>query len=240
VIFVCFIDIVVIVVLLYLTVRKGIEGALPFFIFVVVCSPEESTLPLPFFSLTTRRVAVCALVLFYFLFKRAGAPLLEKTPLKYLLLIHSAWCVLSTANSIVPVTSIKQMLSQVVEYYVLYWILVKTVSTTQTVHKILAAMVFAIFVSCIAGAFEPYTNWRVTQWFPALTHHFGMSESDGRGWRVQSTFSNYSLFGSAVAFAMIEAFYFLSIAKSNARKVYLWLALVLMFLNIYKTTSRGP
>jgi hypothetical protein len=206
----------------------------------VVCTPEESTIPLPFVSLTTRRVAICCLLLIYLFFKNKQTPPLDKTPFKYLLLIYAAWCVLSTANSVVFSMSLKQMISQIVEYYMLYYILVKTVSSTQTVHKILGAMVFGVFVACVAGAFEPYTNWRITQWFPSMNHHFTMSESDGRGWRIQATFGNYSLMGSAVAFALIEVFYLLTLTKSGLKKVYFWIALIFMFLNIYKTTSRGP
>jgi hypothetical protein len=238
--FVVIIDILVLAGILYLAAKKGIESALPFFVFVVVCTPEESTIPLPFVSLTTRRVAMCALLLAFLFFKNKKESPLEKTPFKYLLILYAGWCVLSTANSIVFSMSLKQMISQVIEYYILYYILTRAVTSVETVHKIIGAMVFGVFVSCVAGAFEPYTDWRVTQWFPSLDHHFTMSESDGRGWRIQATFGNYSLMGSAVAFALIEVFYLLTITKSGLKKVYFWVAIILMFLNIYKTTSRGP
>jgi O-antigen ligase len=57
---------------------------------------------------------------------------------------------------------------------------------------------------------------------------------------VQSSFGHAILFGSALAMTLPLLLYLISISKSNARKVLLWGIAALMFLNLYKTTSRGP
>src|SRR5579859_150395 len=100
------IDLIVVCGLVWLTMTKGLERALPFFVFVVVFFPEESMIPLPgLFNLTTRRVVLAVVVGLYLIFGRDStqAVPLKTTPLKYLILIHIFWIVLSTAYSVVPV-----------------------------------------------------------------------------------------------------------------------------------------
>ena len=58
--------------------------------------------------------------------------------------------------------------------------------------------------------------------------------------RVRSTFPHSILFGNALALGIPWALYLLTVVKSAAKKTYLWLAVVLMFWNIYKTMARGP
>ena len=41
-------------------------------------------------------------------------------PLKGLIAIHIVWCLVAISNSIVPVMSVKKVLSVLAEYYVLY------------------------------------------------------------------------------------------------------------------------
>jgi O-antigen ligase len=48
------------------------------------------------------------------------------------------------------------------------------------------------------------------------------------------------LFGAALAVAITLALHLLSVAESGKRKAGLWVAILLMFMNIYKCVSRGP
>jgi hypothetical protein len=79
------IDVVLLAGLVYLTVTKGLEGALPFFVFVTILVPGESAIPLPgLFGLTAQRFAVGVLILLYVVFGRPG-PVEQRrvsTPLK--------------------------------------------------------------------------------------------------------------------------------------------------------------
>jgi len=238
------INLIVVCGLVWLTMTKGVERALPLLVFVLVLCPAESQIAIPgLFLLTTWRVGLVTFTILYLTFKdSSGAPpILTRTPLTFLIPLHVVWCLLSTANSVSPVDSLKQVLSYAVEYYLLYFILTRTISSLRTIHKILAAMVIAVGIACVFGWVEAYYDWRVTQWFPATTYTFMHgTELEGRGERIISTFSNYSLFGAGIAFAIVDVFYFLRIAKTTAWKVLLWLTLILMFWVIYKTTTRGP
>ena len=233
------IDVAIVAGLVYLAATKGLEEALPFFVFVTVLLPEEAQFQIPgLFNVTGRRVAVGTLVLLYLLFKR-GDGLLAKTPLRILIAVHVAWCCLSTANSVVPVDSIKKMLFMTLEYYLMYYILVRTITQIRTVQRLIGAMVFAIFIACIFGAVEAYTTWRVVSLFPAMgASRFSWSPDFGN--RFYSTFTSPHAFGAAAACGVVEAFYLLSLAKGKGRKIYLTVAILLMILNVYKGTTRGP
>ena len=236
------IDVAVVVVLLYVGSRKGIEAILPLFAFVVVLVPGESVIPLPgLFTITTQRVALATLTTLY-LWRRPSNTQRFRTPLGALLLVHIAWCALSTVNSVVFATSIKYLLSQVCEYYLMYFILVHAISSANTMRKILAGMVAAVFVACLCGAVEAYTDWSIVQWFPAQAHRFTMNADSvlDRGQRISSTFSHPILFGAGIAFVMVELFYLLSVTRRGSQKMFLWIATLPMFLCIYKTGSRGP
>src|SRR5271157_1830545 len=157
-------DLLVAAVLVVLTLTKGLERALPFFVFATVLLPVEAQFQIPgLFTVFGQRVAVITLAVLYFVSKSDGEQnsVIKKTPLATLMVVHIVWCVISTANSIVPVDSLKKMLHMVIEYYLMYNILVKTITQVKTVHRIMGAMVFAVFVACIFGSFEAYSGWRI-------------------------------------------------------------------------------
>jgi hypothetical protein len=237
------IDFVVVAGLIGITVTRGLERALPFFVFVTLFFPDNSAILLPgVFNLTTRRLAIIVLVVLFLLFRQRNtqAQILSKTPLRVLLALQIGWCLVSTLNSIVPVDSIKKMCYEVVEYYLMYFIIVWTVTQVKTVHRIMGAMVAAVFVACIFGWIEAYSDWRLVSLFPYSAGRFTGWEGMGADDRFYSTFDNYSLFGAAISFVIIQAFYLLTTAKTRGRKIYLWAALIVMFLNIYKLVTRGP
>ena len=165
------IDFVLLIGLVYLTVSKGLEAALPFFVFVTILVPGESAIPLPgLFGLTTQRFAVMVLIVLYLVFGRRG-PVEQRnvsTPLKLLLILNLAWNILSTVESIDPILSAKQLISTIFEYYVVYYIFYRTISTPQTIEKILKSMVASMAVTVVFGSIESYTGWSVISWFPTV------------------------------------------------------------------------
>lgn len=235
------VQIIVIAGLVYITMNRRIEAALPFFVFVVVFVPAECRIQLPFFTLTTQRVALLTLSVLYFAYGgKSKAARSNRIPLKSLLIIHILWCCISTANSVVVFESVKKMLSVLLEYYLTFYIISKTVSSTQTIYKLLTAMAFAVAVSATFGSYEAYTGWQITSIFPASDHRFmNLFDDDGRGARVMSTFGNYSLYGSALALAIVQSLGLIRTLK-RFQKAMLWVGILLMFLCIYKTASRGP
>lgn len=240
------IDLVVVATLVSVAARKGLEQALPYFVFFVVLLPEESRVRLSgFFDLYTHRVALATLLVLFLFFRTKLR--IRRIPLKNLIYLHVAWALFSTLFSIVFTTSAKQLLAQVLEYYLVYYIILKTVTDVRTISRIVYSMIAAVGVSCIFGLFEVYARWSVLSIFPAelqLTYGAGdtlYSEMFDRGLRVRSTFSHPILFGGAIAMTIPLALYFLTASsKSRFQKIFLNVCLLLMFWNLYKTGSRGP
>jgi hypothetical protein len=239
------IDVIVVCAVVGIALNKGFEGVLPFVAFVCIVVPQTSEIFLPgLFGLTTQRLVVVLLITLYFgVGKRDhGASLAKESPLKWLMIAQVAWSLISTANSVVPVMSIKKLLSEVVEYYVLYAIYAKTITSVRTIYRILNAMVAALFVCSVLGTIEAYTGWSVMSLFPAQESQIGLALgiSGGDEGRVASTFPHAILFGAALVIAITLALHLVKVAKTGARKVLLWAAILLMFSNIYKSFSRGP
>jgi hypothetical protein len=236
------INLVVLAVLCRIALTSGLERALPFASFMLVFIPIESSIPLGLFELTTQRLIIAVLLFFYFYSGRAEANrrFILPMPLKVLIVIHICWCALSTINSVDPLMSIKKSVSIIVEYYALYFVFWRTISSTETIRKIILGIVLAMIVCSVFGAFEAYGSGNVLTLLPKAGHHFDMTAEKDREIRVQSTFDHPILFGAALATGITLSFYLLSVAQTRRQRILLWLGVMLMFLNIYKTSSRGP
>lgn len=235
---------IVVVASLVIAGRKRLEGALPLFCFYLVLMPIESRFVIPgAFDLGTDRVAILTLFVLFFVKRKSGNP--GRVPMKQLMYLHIAWVVCSTFYSISVATSIKQLMGQVIEYYLLYYILLRLISDLRTVHKILYAMTAAVAVACVFGVIEAYTYWSVLNIFPPnLWIKYGgpgpLYVEWGRGLRIRSTFPHPILLGDAIAMTIPIVFYLISREQLRLRKWALWVGLVFMFWAIYKTSSRGP
>src|SRR3974390_2360327 len=99
---ICTIDAVAVVTLLVIALRRGLENALPFAAFVFVLVSRDVAIPLPgLFDLSVQRVILAVLSVLYFVVppeKVKGQSF--KTPLKWLIILHIGWCLVSTAASI--------------------------------------------------------------------------------------------------------------------------------------------
>jgi hypothetical protein len=240
------IDVVAVATLLIIGARRGLEQALPVAAFILVLVPRDAAIQLPgLFDLTTQRIVLVVLTVLYLLLPAKKSESTRfATPLKWLIVFHLAWCCLSTANSIVPAMSLKKMVSEVLEYYLLYYVFFRTIKTTRTIDRILFGVVTAVIVSSVFGVIEAYRGWSVMEWFPTVSHHFDgwtvAGEFSGRDQRVASTFANPILFGAALTMAIVLTLYLLRRASESKKRIFLWGGLLLMFLSIYKTSSRGP
>lgn len=239
------IDILVIAVIVGLTVSKDLERTLPFVAFLLTLMPRDSTIPLPgLFELTTHRVILVTLGLLYVFFRNSGAGGHAdfSTPLKYLILAHITWSLLSTMNSVVFVLSLRKMLAQVCEYYLLYYIFARTITNVATVRRILFGIVSAMILCSVFGFIEAYFHWSVLTLFPQTTFgEYGPLDVDmARGLRVRATFVHPILFGGALSLAIPLALYLLTVVEKAGQRIFLVVGLMLMFLSLYKTSSRGP
>jgi O-antigen ligase len=231
--------------LVAITLIKGFEGALPFFAFLVILLPGEARIDFGgLFELTATRAIAAALVILYIVF---GSPHPQhnrnaRLPLKVLLILYAGWCMVSTVDSIAFTTSLKTVLESVLEFCLVYYIFAKSVSSVQTVHKILAAAVAALALCCVFGVVEQYTQWKVINLFPEVTHRFvaGVGGRLPDSGRIKATFPHPILFANAMALGIPWALYLLNLAKTAAQKACLWVAIILMCWNMYKTMSRGP
>ena len=239
------IDLVVLATLIGVVKRRGLERALPVFAFFLVLIPDDCRIVVPgLFDLYAHRLALIVLTVLFFTEKNVNA--LKILPLKNLLFAHTGWLVISTLASIVVVTSTKQFVAQVLEYYLIYYIIVKTITNVETIFRISFAMVSAIGIACVFGLFESYFQWTILSIFPAeLQETYGSgnalyAELMDRGIRVRSVFPHPILFGGAISMMIPIALYLLTSLGGRFQKVSLYICLVLMFWNIYKTGSRGP
>lgn len=235
----------VIVVSLIVASRRRLENALPVLCFFLVLMPLESRIVIPgLFDLNTMRVSLLTLLILYFYRREsvAGGPI----PLKNLMVLHIGWAICSTLYSLSVATSAKQLISQVLEYYLLYFLLVRTISSVKTLYNIVFAMMMALGVCCIFGLLEAYATWSILRIFPSnlwITYNGGVDPlyiEWGRGLRIRSTFPHPILFGDALAMGIPLTLYLLSMWETKWQRVLLWITLVLMFWAIYKTSSRGP
>src|SRR5438445_3711982 len=186
---------------------KGVEQALPFLAFLMVLIPNESKIPLPgLFDLTTQRLVLVTVTALYFLLgeRNAHAGRTARSSLKYLIAAHIVWSLISTANSVVFDISFKRLLSQVLEYYLLYYILTRAVSQVSTIHKILFAIVAAIGVCGIFAYLVAYHSWSVLSLFLEEFSAYGTEPmvEFGRGVRVRAAFPYPVLVDGSVAVAM--------------------------------------
>jgi len=142
------IDFVIIGVLVFIALTKGVEATLPFATFVIVLMPVESVIPLPgLFGITTQRVTIVTLAGLWFLLGRnAEGPGRAALPLRNLLIASVIWMVVSSFNSIDPSAAPKYLLSEILDMYLLYYLVTKMVSSRATVHKLLWAIVTAMVV----------------------------------------------------------------------------------------------
>jgi O-Antigen ligase len=225
--------------------RRRLEDVLPTLCFWLVLLPIESKLVIPgLFDLSTSRVAL--VTVFCLFLSRRDQWNRDPIPLKHLMWLHILWAVCSTLYSLSVATSVKQLVSQVVEYYFLYYVILRTISDIRTVHKIVYAMMVAMSVCCIFATLEAYGSYSILRIFPSdlwITYNGGLDPlytEFGRGLRVRSTFAHPILFGVALAMSIPLGLYLLSVWEGQRQRLMLWMTVVLMFWALYKTSSRGP
>lgn len=236
-------DLAVVVGLLVLWKRKGIEACLPLAAFCLIFFPEESKLSISgMFDITTQRLVTLVLFCLYALDRSRIRR--RRLPFKVPILLIVVWWGIATVNSIVFIDSLKSFLSLLIDYVAIYIIFTKCISKLETIYRILFGMVLGLSLSSAFGVIEAYLNWSVVSMFPVEVHRFGSSGSlymdDARGLRVQSTFGHPILFGSALAMGIPIVVYLIAATRERQKKILLWIGLLLMFVCIFKTASRGP
>lgn len=238
------VDLISVAWLIVRALRSGYEGALSLTAFLLMLFPVESQISIPgLFDLTTQRLIVLTLLGLYFMFGRTpqdGGPV-NKLPIAALLVLQIVWMGVATANSVVFTVSLKSTLSQILDFFTLFYLFAKGVRSTETVHKVLMGFVSAMILLSFFAAIEVYFDWSVMSLFPLISHRFDVAgDAYDRVDRVRATFGHPILLGGALALAIPAALYLIRVAKSGLARIGLSLGIGLMFLAIYKTDSRGP
>lgn len=239
------VDLLALVLLLRSGVRKGVENALPIATFFLILLPEESKLPiLGLFDITSQRFVTLVLLAMVMVQRKPSGRGYLRAPLKGFVVAIAVWWAISASASIASTESLKALLALLLDYLTIYWIVATNISSVQTVRRLLVGSVAGLVLSSIFGIVEAYGNWSVVSLFPTEIHRFGASGGlyldDARGIRIQSTFGHPILFGSALAIGIPMTLYLLSSSKKTFEKVWLWSGVLLMFVCIFKTSSRGP
>jgi hypothetical protein len=235
----------VIVVSLVAAGHRRLENALPVFTFLSVLMPYEARLVIPgLFDVSTMRVALLTMLALFI--ARRDHSIRGPIPLKWLMVLHIVWVLCSTFYSLSAITSTKLLIAQVLEYYLLYYLFLRIITSAETVSRIAYAIIIAMGVCCIFGLFEAYASWSVLTIFPSQLWYLYNGRTDplyiemGRGLRIRSTFPHPILFGDALAMSVPIALYLLSVCKQVRQKILLGTITLLMFWALYKTSSRGP
>ncbi|MEO8657506.1 MAG: O-antigen ligase family protein [Bryobacteraceae bacterium] len=238
---VVFLNLVAVVALVYQCMTHGFSRTLPLAAFFFVVFPDECKLQIPgLFDLTPQRIQIITLLL---LTATAKTPR-RVVALSGAMVTLAAWWLLSAAVSVVFLASLKSVLSQVLDYFVVYYLFARYISSTEAIKDVLFGIVAGLTVCSVFGVIEAYAQWTVLSIFPAVAHRFtvsgGLYLDKARGLRVQSTYAHPILFGSALAMTIPIALYLARVSKSTVRKMVIWVGLLLMFACIFKTASRGP
>lgn len=228
--------------ILYIFRRYGIGEVLPYYIFLMVFFP--SSVQIDFFGLfdfTLQRVVTITMLILALLSLKQSSPV-SRIELKYWIVVLIVWSFLSNAYSIVPVVSFKRMMAYVLEYFTLFFILSKYVTSTRIIRKIFISIQIAIFLACFLGFIEYLNGWSLNSLFPSEAGRFSYLERSvvARQGRLKSIFPHPILFGSAIAMILPITFHLMANAKNRIVQVLLWLGVALMLFSLYKTTSRGP
>jgi hypothetical protein len=220
---------------------KGFEQVLPFVTAACIVIPGLVRLHVPLFELTTQRLILVVLVILYLAAGKKN-PQMKRIPLGWLIALQIAWALLSTAHSVDPVASFKKLLSVVAEYYLLYFVFVTSITSVRTIYKILGAMVTALTICSILGVLSVYAQFDVMSLFPTVESKIGIALGiqGGGGGRLASTFPHPILYGAALALGLTIAMHLAKLSCPGRRRIILWISILLMFLNIYKSVSRGP
>lgn len=231
--------------------RKGPAEMLPYFCFIIIIIPHNADIELGNFpNINMQRLSLTILFLSAIFFKNKNFYKSIKIfyiPFFYLIILTIITGLVSTIFSINFVVSIKDWLMNVIEFYLLYFVLVKSIRNIEDINKIVYWISIAIFIVTIFGLIETYMQWHPAEYLPAVESRLvlarggsGNPDLYSRGFRPKGGFPASQLLATTMVLGMVISAYLITKYKSITKK-YLYLASMLfMGLLLYKTMSRGP
>lgn len=135
----------------------------------------------------------------------------------------------------------REGLNLFIDYFILYFVISRTINETDTFKAILRPMIFIASILAVTGVFETLKGWHV---YSSLTADLGSMAATTYAMRLGFLRATGS-FGSTIPFGMYLAVMIgftmlLQHLSSGRNKTYLSLLLVLFFVATLCTISRGP
>ena len=124
----------VLIALLSVISRRGVEGALPLAVCFIIVFPLEAQLPLGFFTLTVQRL-VTLVLLAAALMGKSKPDGIKVLPLKSGIIFVGLLWAISTVNSIDFVPSAKSFLSLLLDYFAAYAIFTRRITSEKDLRE---------------------------------------------------------------------------------------------------------
>lgn len=235
--------IVIVVVLILISLwyqlhRDYIQG-LAYGVFLCVLLPTQLRIELPgsLPQLTIYRLILISLF-FFWLRNRSIRTSTGSPPL---LPILGLWCLANLISLLFTqadfVDSLKRFLDRALEVYAFYYLISKSLRTSDDARRVLRAILRALVLVAMLGVYEHQTG------FNPIAAYLGGGASGGPYGGIESTFQHRILLGAALAMGLPLAFalmYWEERPPRTSHLVYLWLAIALLASACYFTNSRGP
>jgi hypothetical protein len=124
--------------------------------------------------------------------------------------------------------------------YMLCGLLSRLMLTRTDVDRVGKTFVVATVLGCLMGLLYYYGGIEYRDLLPSLSHRFMQSVDAARGDRLRSVYPHAILMGGAIAMNLPFLILWLARTDSGRTKAWLWIALGVELLCMYRTMSRGP
>lgn len=217
-----------------LNYRKGLSSA----VFLLVLMPRELYIEiggdLP--TLTGFR-AIMLVVIFCSFYNRKLEIKLPKLLIINILILIFVAKIISLIFSFNFSLSLNGLLIFLIERFLFFVILIKSIADRETMNSIFNSMFLAIIVIAIVGLIEKYTQFNIVDY---ITPYDSPRLEPRMAREVYSTLPHPILFGTALAMGWPICLSMIDRQSNLVKKNILWLCLLIMVAGIYFSNSRGP
>lgn len=228
--------IVVLLVPLWLRARRDFVGALCYGVVVLISCTHLLKIPTPgaLPELSIHRLVIISLLISW-LRQPGDRPRLGSVPLakqiRWWIIVIS----LSLIGSIDLVVGVKRYLDYVLEFFLLYFILVTSMRSHSDAMRVLRAACIGLTIVALLAFAEKYSGVNVVDRFIAQYDVEGSALSD-----IRATYRHRILLGAGMAMGWPVAFYFTQSARTGTGRKLAWFSVIAMLSACYFARSRGP
>jgi O-antigen ligase len=231
-----FLVIVALLVPLWVLLRRDFVGGLAYAIVIFIACTHLLRIPTPGVlpELSIHRL-VLLILLFFWIQQRDRQQRLLDVPLARYMGVWSLVAFISLLGSLDHVASIKRYFDYVLEFFLLYIIVITSLRNREDAFRILTAACIGLVIVSVLAIVERHSGFNVVDQFIA-----SMDEEAGRVRDVRATYRHRILLGAGMAMGWPLAFYFSQNARSRSSRWLAWLAVLALLAACYYSMSRGP